>query len=271
MGQLVAQGGSSGSSATKTYKPQAGCDFTLHELEGAFEVCSHQLLAPAAQSVSFTSSFVFGGPVACCITHCQLLSAEAPCSGTHITHSSCRVDPHSPYNMPSLFRSLLRLQCEFGYKPSSLLLPKGEELPRLYSSLPDTATMLTRSKQQVVQPSPVLHLRLLIRIVLQHGGLRKPPQQQAGGMPGRKGAPAAAAAACGSISGLDRVQLSELTAAVLGVVAGSSLAVKSADESQTAYPVVVVQQAFSKVFGFEPPLNFLGVENFKQLVQVGGA
>jgi hypothetical protein len=29
-----------------------------------------------------------------------------------------------------------------------------------------------------------------------------------------------------------------------------------------------VQQAFSRVCGFEPPLNFLGVENFKQLIQV---
>lgn len=44
MGQLVAQGGSSGSSdgssggGSKSYKPQAGCDVTLQELLGAFEV-----------------------------------------------------------------------------------------------------------------------------------------------------------------------------------------------------------------------------------------
>jgi hypothetical protein len=37
MGQLVAQGGSSGGS--KSYKPQSGCDVTLQELMGAFEVC----------------------------------------------------------------------------------------------------------------------------------------------------------------------------------------------------------------------------------------
>jgi hypothetical protein len=159
------------------------------------------------------------------------------------------------------------LQLEFGYKPNSQLLPKGEDLPRLYSSLPDTAVTVTVDKQQLLRPSPVLHLRLLIRILLQHGCLQPPNQQQDGAAAvGRKGAAAAAAA----VSGLDSVQLSGLTGAVVGAIGNSSLAVKTADGNQTAYPVVVVQQAFKGVFGFEPPLNFLGVENFKQLVQVRG-
>lgn len=161
------------------------------------------------------------------------------------------------------------LQLEFGYKPNSQLLPKNEDLPRLFSSLPDTSVTVTVNKQQLLRPSPVLHLRLLIRILLQHGGLQQPKQQQEGAAAaGRKGA--AAAAATAAVSGLDSVQLSGLKAAIVGAIGNSSLSVKSADGSQTAYPVVIVQQAFKGVFGFEPPLNFLGVENFKQLVQVRG-
>lgn len=171
-------------------------------------------------------------------------------------------------------------QCEYGYKPTAHVLPKGEDLPRLYSSTPDTATMVTRAKQQLLQPSPVLHLRLLVRILLRHGGLlqQQPSQQPPGGMAAaaRKGAAAAGAAggAAGSSSGgggggLDAVDVSDLTHCVVDVIGSSKLSVKSSDGSQTAYPVVVLQQAFPKVFGFEPPLNFLGLENFKQLLQVG--
>jgi hypothetical protein len=169
------------------------------------------------------------------------------------------------------FRPPVFVQLEFGYKPNSQLLPKAEDLPRLYGSLPDTAVTVLVNKQQLLRPSPVLHLRLLIRILLQHGGLQQPKQQQQDGAAaaGRKGAAAAAAATAAlAVSGLDSVQLSGLKGAIVGLVGNSTLAVKSADGSQTAYPVVVVQQAFKGVFGFEPPLNFLGVENFKQLVQV---
>jgi hypothetical protein len=182
------------------------------------------------------------------------------------------------------------------------MLPQGEDLIHL-CSIPDTTTLVQRSssssgggggggdggkqqQQQLLRPSPVMHLRLLIRIVLQHGKLLQPkvPPALASALNRKAGlgftpssgftspsgftsSPAAAAAAEG---GLDAVWLGELSPAVVGVVSGNSLAVRSSEEDQVAYPVVVVQQAFSRVFGFEPPTNFLGVENFKQLIQVRG-
>jgi hypothetical protein len=171
------------------------------------------------------------------------------------------------------------------------MLPQGEDLVHLCSSIPDTATLVPRSssssggggggaqQQQLLRPSPVMHLRLLIRIVLQHGKLlqtKVPPAlasalNRKGGFGGPAAAAAAPSAAAAAEGGLDAVWLGELSPAVVGVVAGNTLAVRSVDEDQVAYPVVVVQQAFSRVFGFEPPLNFLGVENFKQLIQVRAA
>lgn len=38
MGQLVAWGGTSSSAGSRNYKPHAGWDVSLHELQGAFEV-----------------------------------------------------------------------------------------------------------------------------------------------------------------------------------------------------------------------------------------
>lgn len=152
-------------------------------------------------------------------------------------------------------------QFEYGYSLTPQLLSKGDDLASIVATLPDTAVALKHKQHQLLlRPSPVLHLRLLIRVVLQQGG--QTPPSAAGPTP-RKGAGGAAAAA----AGLGTVQTAELAAAVAGCISGSSLAVTTGN-GLTAYPVVVVQQAFSRVFGFELPLNFLGVENFKHLVQV---
>jgi len=158
---------------------------------------------------------------------------------------------------------LSALQLHYGYKLTGPMLPRGEDLPSLCRSLPESAIMFTHQHLQLLRPSPVLHLRLLIRILLQHGKMvpaKQQQQQQDGG---------ASAQHKGAAVGLDSVALPALTSAVVAAVGSSTLAVTNLGDHTTAYPVVVVQQAFSRVFGYDPPLNFMGVENFKQLVQVG--
>jgi hypothetical protein len=169
------------------------------------------------------------------------------------------------------------VQVEYGYKLRRLLLSQAPTLPDLCRQMPDTALVCKLTQQQgqgpgqqqqqqgqqqlVLRSSPVLHLRLMIRALLRHGNLQQQPQQQQGG----EGAQGPSKAL---LRGLDSVQVPELSAAVAAAVAGSTLAVASGDGSQTAYPVVVLQQAFKRVFGFDPPINYLGVEHFKQLLLV---
>lgn len=236
------------------------------------------------------------------------------------------------------------------------MLPIGEDLLRLLDGMPDTAVLVIRDGLQLLRPSPVLHLRLLVRLVLHQGGFYAKPQraggqqqqlraqsqsqqaaagseaqgaQQGSGNDGnggtdsagasgadqlqqtlkleptsptqpgsatggggttpvaaaaeavaRGGSPAAAAgprprfpaAGTGPPRGL-RFEVDEVLHAALagplgGVLASSTTLAATNRQGRTAYPVVVVQQAFVKIFGYELPINYLGVENIKQLLQV---
>jgi hypothetical protein len=126
--------------------------------------------------------------------------------------------------------------------------------------MPDTAVLVLHDGRQLLRPSPVLQLRLLLRLMLEHG--------RAAGHNTQEAAPAAGGDA-GSISGPTAVLLPQLAAAAQACLA-SSASLASTKRGFTAYPVVVVQQAFPRVWGHELPLNFLGVENVKQLIQVSG-
>lgn len=203
----------------------------------------------------------------------SMVAPQAACTCCSRCLDSKLLPPHKTSGVVSCILSPVRLQLEYGYKADSTLFPRGEDLAQLCGSLPESAVLIKHHEQQLLRPSPVLHLRLLIRSVLHHGNMlpAAAPRPQQDGSAGGSGAalrrsPSAGFGAAAAV-GLDSVELPALTAAVSAAVGSSSMTVRGMGE-QVAYPVVVVQQAFSKVFGYQPPLNLLGLENFKQLVQV---
>jgi hypothetical protein len=203
-------------------------------------------------------------------------------------------------------------QHECGYKLHRQLLPRGQDLLAVLDAMPDTALLVPppggaqaqqqqqqqqqQTQQLLLRPSPVLHLRLLLRLVLQQGGFcvrggsgggAGPQQQQQQLSQGVEPPTAAGADAGGAAPAPGDPQqqqqqqqqqqaamaptLAALQARVKECVAGAASLSATNRHGSRAYPVVVVQQAFSRVFGFEVPLNFLGAPTFKQLLQVGAS
>jgi hypothetical protein len=192
-------------------------------------------------------------------------------------------------------------QLEYGYQLQQNLLG-APSFKALMESFPECCAYKAHQRNTLVMhPSPVMHLRLLLRLLLAPAELAQQQQGAAGAdaaaKQGSGGGAAGSNKILSALAGLAAVQpdsgpvlgavtgFSAATAAYPGCPASSTkpaldllaTAVDAALSSVSSlgiegpggakvYPVVAVQQAYEAVYGYKLPLYRLGVENFKQLL-----
>jgi hypothetical protein len=124
-------------------------------------------------------------------------------------------------------------------------------------SFPDTVMFKVHNKNTLIMhPSPVMQLRLLLRHLLAAYCAADPALD-------KEKPPAAAAAAAEQPK--DEVAAAVAAACAEQDVQGSLTVSPCGEQS---FPVVVVHQQFKAVFGFEVPLQYLGVQHLKHLLHL---